>query len=117
MNNEKPQAFPTPEQEAEIAEWFKQHPTIAEIPPSPRCNRAPSALRFPSIEGPDGKGRRLRIPRPTLRQIAARLRILNRFIAARDVYTKGTGFNPYRVERQELIQYIERFLNGALKEV
>lgn len=89
-------------------------------PPVPvpfRNNTAPSALRFPSIEGPDGKGRRLRIPRPTLRQIAARLRILNRFIAARDVYTKGTGFNPYRVERQELIQYIERFLNGALKEV
>jgi len=69
------------------------------------------------VPGPDGKARRLRIPRLTLRQVAAKLRVMRRFELLRDAYTKGAGYNPYRVERQGLENYINGFLNGALRMV
>lgn len=45
-------------------------------------NTAPSVRRFPEVPSEDcGKHRRMRFMRPTLRQLAARARLINRQIA------------------------------------
>jgi hypothetical protein len=80
-------------------------------------NKSSSATRFPKVKGEDGNARRLRIPRMTLKYIEGRLRLARRHEAKFDRLFKGNEFNRYRVIRQNLENYVNNFLNEALRKI
>lgn len=75
------------------------------------ANRAPSVTRFPKVRSASGKKYRLRVPRPTLRHVSARLRVLRRDSKAYELRARREGIlrNPFRDAYDGLLRRVRTF--------
>jgi len=89
---------------------------------NPKAKTAPSVTRFPKVKSwPDGKKRRIRVPRITLRRLSAKLRVLNRAAKESDERAVRRGLTNYvnaaRIELIELRKYVDITLNRDFKTI